>query len=210
MAQRWLCGIFQMAEKEKEVSLGFRIFIIICELIFLSAVLGGAWLMDKTLLAPPLIVAFRFTRVKIEEKYAVLHCATISACICVSTAICWFGLHLSLPMSISLISNIIVGVIFAIITWKIQEVIDTKAEYAKMKETLEQEKVFNTDNCTLDELVARCKELKLSKENTELAIKFFIDKIKQGKIAEELCVDEKSVQMRKRRLKHKLNNVELY
>ncbi len=197
-----------MAEEKRKVSLGFRVFIILLELIFLSAVLGGAWLMNKVLLAPPLIVAFRFTRVKIEEKFAVLHCATISACICVSTSICWFGLYLSLPISISLISNIIVGVIFAVITWKIQEVIDMKAEYAKLKEKLEADKVFNTETCTKDELIARCNELRLSKENIELAIKFFIDKTKQSKIADELCVDEKSVQMRKRRLKQKLNNIE--
>lgn len=208
MAQRWLCGNFQMAEKRK-VSLGFRVFIILLELIFLSAVLGGAWLMNKVLLAPPLIVAFRFTRVKIEEKFAVLHCATISACICVSTAICWFGLYLSLPISISLISNIIVGVIFAIITWKIQEVIDMKSDLEKLKEQLEANNAFNTDICTKEELIARCNELRLSKENIDLAIKFFIDKTKQSKIADELCIDEKSVQMRKRRLKQKLNNIEI-
>lgn len=199
-----------MAEKEKEVSLGFRVFIILLELIFLSAVLGGAWIMNKVLLAPPLIVAFRLTRVKIEEKFAILHFATVSACICVSTMVCWFGLYLSLPMNISLISNIVVGVIFAIITWKIQEVIDMKADYEKLKEKLEADKVFNTETCTKEELIARCKELRLNKENIDLAVKFFIDKTKQSVIADELCVDEKSVQMRKRRLKKKLNNIEIY
>lgn len=206
MAQCWLCGNFQMAEEKRKVSLGFRIFIILLEIIFLSAVLGGAWLMNKTLLAPPLIVAFRLTRVKIEEKHAVLHCATISACMCVSTAICWFGLYLSLPINISLISNIIVGVIFAIITWKIQEVIDMKAEYKTLKAKLEADKVFNTETCTKDELIDRCNKLHLSKENIELAIKFFIEKRKQSDIADELCISEQGVRIRKLRLKKKLNN----
>lgn len=197
-----------MAEEKRKVSFGFVAFIALIELIFLSAVLGGAWVMDKTLLAPPLIVAFRLTRIRIEKKYAVLHCATVSACIFISTMICWFGLYLSLPMGVSLISNIIVGVIFAIITWKIQEVIDMKANYETLKEKLEENKVFNTETCTREELIARCKELRFSKDNTELAIKFFIDKTKQSIIADELCVDEKSVQMRKRRLKIKLNNFE--
>ena len=198
-----------MAQEEK-VSFGFKLFITLVELIFVSAVLGGAWVMNKTLLAPPLIVSFLFTRVKIEQKFAIFHCATISACICLSTAICWFGLYLSLPLGVSLISNIIVGVIFAIITWHIQEVINMKAKYYKLKEKLETEKVFNTETCTKEELIARCQELKLSKDNIELAIKFFIDKTKQSEIANELCVDEKSVQMRKRRLKKKLNNIEIY
>lgn len=195
-----------MAEEERKISKGFKAFLVICEIVVLSSILGGAWLMNKTLLAPPLIVAFRLTRVKIEEKYAVLHFATISACMCVSTAICLFGVYLSLPMNISLISNIIVGVIFAIITWKIQEVIDVKAEYLKLKESLEQEKVFNTDKCTLEELVARCKELKFSEENTQLAIELFIKKTKQSKLADNLCVDEATIRIRKLRLKKKLNN----
>ena len=195
-----------MAEEERKISNGFKTFLIACEIVVLSAILGGAWLMNKTLLAPPLIVAFRLTRVRIEEKYAVLHFATISACMCVSTAICLFGVYLSLPMNISLISNIIIGVIFAVITWKIQEVIDMKAEYAKLKETLEQEKVFNTDKCTLEELVARCKELRFSEENTQLAIELFIKKTKQSKLADNLCVDEATIRIRKLRLKKKLNN----
>lgn len=195
-----------MAEEERKISKGFKAFLVICEIVVLSAILGGAWLMNKTLLAPPLIVAFRLTRVKIEEKYAVFHFATISACMCVSTAICQLGVYLSLPINISLISNIIVGVIFAIITWKIQEVIDVKAEYLKLKETLEQEKVFNTDKCTLEELVARCKELKFSEENTQLAIELFIKKTKQSKLADNLCVDEATIRIRKLRLKKKLNN----
>lgn len=195
-----------MAEEERKISKGFKAFLVICEIVVLSAILGGAWLMNKTLLAPPLIVAFRLTRVKIEEKYAVLHFATISACMCVSTAICLLGIYLSLPMNISLISNIIVGVIFAVITWKIQEVIDAKAEYLKLKETIEQEKVFNTDKCTLEELVARCKELKFSEENTQLAIELFIKKTKQSKLADNLCVDEATIRIRKLRLKKKLNN----
>lgn len=197
-----------MAEEKRKVTFGFVAFIAIVEIIFLGAVLGGAWVMNKTLLAPPLIIAFRLTRVRIEKKYAVLHCATVSSCILVSTLICWFGLYLSLPMSVSLISNIIVGFIFAVITWKIQEIIDMKADYETLKEQLEGNKTFNTETCTLEELVFRCKELRFSKENTELAIKFFIDKTKQSIIADELCVDEKSVQMRKRRLKIKLNNIE--
>ena len=163
--------------------------------------------MNKTLLAPPLIISFRLIRVKIEEKYAVLHCATISACMCISTFICWLGLYLSLPIGISLISNIIVGVIFAIITWKIQEVIDMKAEYDKMKDRLETKKGFSTAHCTEEELIARCKELNFTEENTLLAIEFFIKKTKQSELANKMCVEEHAISTRKLRLKKKLNNI---
>ena len=68
-----------------------------------------------------------------------------------------------------------------------------------------QEKQFNVDTCTKDELIARCQELHFSAENTELAVLFFIDKVKHSVIADKLCVDEKSVTTRKKRMKIKLN-----
>lgn len=67
-------------------------------------------------------------------------------------------------------------------------------------------KPFDTDTCTLDELLSRCNELHLSKDNTDLAVEFFIHKTKHSIIADRLCIDEKSVVMRKMRLKRKLNN----
>lgn len=198
-----------MAEQEK-LSIGFIVYSVFVHIVIIIATLFVAWLVNKLLLAPPLIVALYSIRIEIQKKYDVFHLASVTLCMVLSVFVGWVGLQLSLPINISLISNIIVGVIFAILSWKIQEVIDMKAEYATLKEKLETEKVFNTDTCTLDELVARCKELRFSKENTELAIKFFIDKVKQSVIADELCVEEKSVQMRKQRLKKKLNNIEIY
>lgn len=66
-------------------------------------------------------------------------------------------------------------------------------------------KPFNVDNCSRDELLARCAEIKLSESNTELAIEFFINKTKQSILADRLCVDEKSITQKKQRLKKKLN-----
>lgn len=80
-----------------------------------------------------------------------------------------------------------------------------RKEYNDIIDMLTYDKSFDVDLCTKDELISRCKELNLSEENTELALKFFIEKTKQSIIADELCIDEKSVQERKRRLKQKLN-----
>lgn len=126
--------------------------------------------MDKLLIAPPLIVAFCLTRVEIEKKYAVLHLATISACMCASTAICWFGTYISLPQTISLISNILVGVVFAIITWKIQEYIELKNRYTEK-----------------EQLVEKCRKLKYNSLKTQMAIKFFIENEKPKDVWLWLC-----------------------
>jgi len=196
-----------MALSKEKGSIGFRIFVITIEIIIITAILGGAWLINKLLLAPPLIVSFRIVRVKIETKYDIWHLATITACMIISTLICVLGLYISLPISISLISNIVVGGIFSVITWKIQEHIDALKYANQLQIELGKDKTFNVNNCTREELIARCEKLKFSKRNTELAIEFFINKTNQKELANKLYIEEKSVSMQKFRLKNKLNNI---
>lgn len=160
-----------MGENEKStLDIGFKLFVIGTELIVLTAILCGAWLIDKLLLAPPLIVSFRLSRIKIETKYDVFHCASVFICMIVSTLICWLGLYLSLPVTVSFISNIIIGTGFAIITWHIQDIINIKRQYT-----------FK------DELVAKCQYLNYSKIKTEMAVKFFVEKQKPKQVWEWLC-----------------------
>ena len=158
-----------MAEKE-EVSIGFRAFIFVIEVIILALILGGAWMIDKLLVAPPLILSFRLARVKIETKYDIFHMATIFGCMIVSTTICVFGSYLSLPITVSFISNVIIGIGFAIITWHLQEIIEIKRRYN-----------FK------DELIGKCKALKYNELKTQIAIKFFVDKEKPKDVWLWLC-----------------------
>lgn len=74
----------------------------------------------------------------------------------------------------------------------------------KAKEKSQKEH-FNVDEATEEELIARCKELHFSEKNIELAIEFFIKKTKHEIIANKLRSYEKSVTMRKARMKKKLN-----
>lgn len=182
-----------MGEK-KQIGIGFKIFVYSIEVIITSSILGGAWLLDKVLLAPPLIIAFRLVRTKIENKYDIFHLGTIFACMILSVCICLFGVYLSFPTSVSLMSNIFIGGIFAIGTWHIQSI-------------LNRNKKFDVEDCTKEDLIKRCKDLHFSKSKTELAVAFFIDKQKQSELAELLCIDEKSIQQRKRRMKLKLNKL---
>lgn len=212
MAQCRLCGNFQMGEESK-ISLGFRAFLFVVEILILALIFGGAWMINKLLIAPPFVLSFRLARVKIETKYDIFHMASILGCMIVSTMICLLGLYISLPVSVSLISFIIVGVGFAIITWHIQDLINLKAKYDEinkeletLKANLDEDKTFDVDTCTKEQLVARCKELKMSNDAIEMAIELFITKTKQSILANKLCVEEKSIQQHKRRLRKKLNN----
>jgi hypothetical protein len=108
--------------------------------------------------------------IKIETKYDVFHCASIFACMALSTLICWFGLYLSMPIHISLISNVVVGVMFAIITWHIQDIIDLKSKSTRK-----------------ERLIEKCKQLNYNTIKTEIAVKFFIDKEKPKDVWNWIC-----------------------
>lgn len=102
---------------------------------------------------------------------------------------------LALPFAISILSTVALSLLLTYGLYKFQVLIDNQIIVRN----------FCTDNCTEQELLERCREIHLSEENTKLAIEFFIKKTKQRVIADELCINEKSVQIRKKRLKEKLN-----
>lgn len=159
-----------MGEKEVKHDFGFKVFVTFVEIITLALIFVGAWLLNKLLIAPPLIVSLRLVRLKIETKYDVFHLASVFACIILSVLVCCLGLYLSLPITISFISNIIVGVAFAIISWHLQEIIDLKR------------------NRTLKEdLTDKCKALGYNDLKTQIAIKFFVDKQKPKDVWLWLC-----------------------
>ena len=77
-------------------------------------------------------------------------------------------------------------------------------EYQRLLEELSTPKPFNIENCTREEMIDRCREIGLNAENTELALKFFVERISLWEIAKDLNIEYDSANMRKKRLKKKL------
>jgi hypothetical protein len=127
-------------------------------------------------------------------------------CRLITSLIFFFGVSFILPLGLSLVSAIPINYFIGWVGFTKKQADYYELKYFRLKEKLEQKREFNTDTCTKEELIARCKELHLSEENTRLAIEFFIKKTKQSEIADKLCVDEHAISTRKLRLKKKLNN----
>lgn len=163
-----------MGKKEVNREFGFKVFVTFVEIVTLALIFIGAWLLNKLLIAPPLIISLRLVRLKIETKYDVFHLASVFACIILSVLVCWLGLYLSLPITVSLISNIIIGVGFAIISWHLQEIIDLKRN-----------RTFK------DDLIDKCKALGYNEMKTQIAVKFFVHKEKPKDVWIWLCETQK-------------------
>lgn len=144
------------------------------------------------------------------------HAKSLKNCFAYSLLIFGFAILTTLPKEISISFSILLGVLIAFISYKIGDIQFKLKDYKYISERYEKlldfykekstQKHFYVNNCTEAELIERCKCLHFSKENIELSIEFFINKTRHKIIADRLCIDEKSVTTRKKRLKEKLNN----
>ena len=143
------------------------------------------------------------------------HARSLHECFILSLIVFSLAAMACVPCGTSITFAFVIGMAIAFISYKcgvvqskIKDYEYIEPRYNKLVEFYKKStepKNFNVDTCSEDELKERCRGLHLSEENTKLAVEFFIRKTKQSIIADELCIDEKSVTTRKKRLKEKLN-----
>lgn len=182
----------------RKLKVKFRLFQISTYALVFSAIILMAFLTSKYIETAFLFVSFVWLRNTFGKTY---HSNSFWACIAISIIIFVIAILFMPNKNISILSCISFGLIIGFIAYKYKDYEDKQAELTELKKP----KPFSVDTCTEDELVERCKALRFSEENTNLAIEFFIKKTKQSLIAERLCIDEKYVKLKKHRLKQKLN-----
>lgn len=168
-------------------------------LAIVGLLIGYSFLVGKPIEFALIFLPYFATKCFYERQY---HATSLKQCLLLSVGIFALAVTITLPKSYSVCFSLAFGLAIALVSCKVGNAQHIAHEYA----VLTAPKPFNVDTCTESELIERCKELRLSEENTELAIDFFIRKTKQSVIADRLCVDEKSITMRKQRLKQKLNS----
>ena len=156
-----------------------------------------AWILEKPIEATCFCVAHVVIRANFDKQY---HSSETRICLFITSLVVFFGILLCLPIDISLLSTIPIAFSVAFVGYLIAYKIEVEKEKAAATKI-----PFNTDTCTEAELIDRCRSLHFSDINTELAIEFFIRKTPHRVIADRLCIDEKSVTTRKKRMKSKLN-----
>ena len=144
------------------------------------------------------------------------HSDSMKQCLLLGFGIFGFANSVTLDKSFSISFSLAFGLIIAYLSskagnikFKLEDYAFIEPRYNQLKEWYEEEhkiKPFNVDTCTELQLIERCKELRFSEYNTNLAIEFFIKKTKQSILADKYCIQEKSINRQKLRFKHKLNN----
>lgn len=173
----------------------FRLFQVVTYGIVFAAIAIMAFITGKFIETIGLFVSFIYLRYAFEKTW---HSKSFWKCIQISCIVFVIAILFVPNKEISILACILFGLMIDYIAYKYKDYDDMRLIVYKP---------FNVDTCTEAELLTRCQEIGLSEENTKLAFEFFIKKTKQSVIADLLCINEKSVQIRKKRLRQKLNKI---
>lgn len=179
--------------------------------IILGLLVGFSWLIGKPIEFLLIFLLYFFTKGLYARQY---HSQSLKECFVLSLIVFSLALMACVSSMASILFSVMLGLTIAFISYKVgviqfklkdYEYIEPRYnELVAFYENATKSKPFDVNTCTEEELRKRCEELRFSYDNTELAVEFFIKKTKQSVIADRLCIDEKSVTTRKKRLKAKL------
>lgn len=175
-------------------------------LFVLTTLLTYAYFVDKIVEFVLIFLPYFITKGFYSAQW---HSTSFKSCLLLSISIFCFLITIVMPKQYSILCAVLLGLTTAYLSYvagKIKIKLNDYDTLIKAQNAEIQPKQFNVDTCTEEKLINRCKELRLSQENTELAVEFFIKKTKQSILAEKLFVEEKSITTRKQRLKKKLNS----
>ena len=145
-----------------------------------------------------MIVAFWISRSTMGKSW---HSDRLIICSMVTFTSFFILTKISLPLEASMFCCILLGMLFAFILYK--------AYYIKVKvDRYDAIYAFNLETCTEEQLKERATICGLSKEETEIAIKLFIDKLKAKEYMDLVgASDEYTARNYKSKLKKKLENM---
>lgn len=178
----------------------FRLFQISTYALVFLAIGLMAFLTNKYIETVALFISFVWLRNAFGKTY---HSNSFWLCIAISIIVFVIAILFIPNKNVSLFACVLFGFMIDYIAYKCKDYEDSKVALFELTKP----KPFSVDTCSESELLERCKKLRLSEENTNLAIEFFIKKTKQSVLADILCVEEKSISKRKKRLKEKLNSL---
>ena len=129
------------------------------------------------------------------------HSDRLSVCSMVTFTSFFILTKISLPLEVSMFCCILLGMCFAVILYKAYGIKVKVDRYDAIY-------AFDLETCTEEQLAERASICGLSKEETEIAIKLFIDKLKAKEYMDLVgASDEYTARNYKSKLKKKLESI---
>lgn len=150
-----------------------------------------AYLTDKPIEAFFQVCAFLFLRYKFNTTY---HAPNTATCVFITLCVISFAIPSTPRLEVSLFGGIGTAFVVCFLSYIAQVVVDARKP-----------KKFDIATCSREEFIKRCREVKLTKDCTDIALAYFYDKsMKIWDIAREYSIDYDCVKVKLNRIKHKL------
>lgn len=167
-------------------------------LIVFASILLCSWIFNRWIEGAMFCVAHTVIRNAFDKQF---HFNKTAYCLILTCAIIWFAIPLTLSVAVSLLSSIPIAFSICFVGYLAQDRIDLLKATRKSK--------LDLKNCSRDEIIKICNELGYSKDKQDLAIMFFVDRLKNKQIWEILCdthrnIEWSSVNKAKYRIKQEL------
>lgn len=115
------------------------------------------------------------------------HFSSTAYCLTLTLGIIWFAIPVTMPMATSLLSSIIIAFAICFVGYLAQDRVDLmKLVKGKQK--------FDFNNCTKEQVIEICNDLGYNKDKQDLAIMFFVDKLSNKEVWQELCNTQRNVE----------------
>ena len=150
-----------------------------------------AYLTNKPLEAFFQVCAFLFLRYKFNTTY---HAPNTATCVFITLCVISFAIPSTPRFAVSLFGGIATAFVVCFLSYIAQVVVDARKP-----------KKFDIATCSREDFINRCREVKLTKDCTDIALAYFYDKsMKIWDIAREYSIDYDYVKVKLNRIKHKL------
>lgn len=160
-------------------------------IMFLSYITLLAYLTNKPIEAVFQVIAFLFLRYKFNTTY---HAQKTSTCTFITLCVISFAIPSTPRLGLTVFGGIVTAFVVCFLSYLAQVIVDARKQ-----------KKFTITNCTKEEFISRCREVKLTKDCTDIAIAYFYDKsMKLNDIAVQYSIDYDSAKRKVNRIKHKL------
>lgn len=148
-------------------------------IVFVSLLLC-AWLFNRWIEGLMFCIAHTVIRNAFDKQF---HFNKTAYCLILTCAIIWFAIPITLPVEISLLSSIAVAFLVCFFGYLAQDRMDLLKATRK-----------TISNLSREDVTQICNELGYNKDKRDLAIMFFVDKLKNKQVWEILCKTQRNIE----------------
>lgn len=150
-----------------------------------------AYLTNKPIEAFFQVCAFLFLRYKFNTTY---HAPNTALCVFITLCAISYAIPSTPRLTVMLFGGIGTAFVVCFVAYIAQVVVDERKP-----------KRFDIATCSREDFIKRCREVKMTKDCTDIALAYFYDKsMKIWDIAREYSIDYDSAKRKVNRIKHKL------